>query len=223
MKHAVAEASLETRWNIKFKNPELIRQALVHSSLQKGEFQRLEFLGDRVVALVISAWLYHLSPTEPEGALAKRLAHLVSERSLYTIACALELEKKVFWEAPKGPKPVRILSDACEALWGALYLDQDFDTVTRILQQEWRPFLQIDAPPPIDPKSALQEYLQNIKEPPPVYTLLHQTGPSHAPVFTVHVMASGRSFEATGHSKREAQQGAAAKTLAYLTREDTSL
>ncbi len=212
----------QKRWGIVFHHPEILNDVFQHGILSKRDFQRLEFLGDRVLGLVISSWLYTLLPHETEGQLAKRFARLVSKNSLYAVASGLHLAERIFLESPKAPPPMRVVADTCEALIGALYLDQGFPTATTIVQKEWAPLLHLHMPPPIDPKSFLQEYLQNLRLPTPDYVVLHQKGPSHQPLFTIQGILPHlphKTFIGEGHSKKEAEQNVAEKILSHLTQE----
>ena len=210
---------LEERLRYVFREPELLRQALCHTSVGGTAFGRLEFLGDRVLGLVIAHQLYGMFPHDVEGALAKRHAYLVSAATVCEVARELRLDAHLSW-SHKGSGPIsrNILADVCEAVCGAIHLDGGFMAAQKVVLCLWTPFLdaQRTHAPPVDAKSALQEYLQAHDQPLPHYTVLRQSGPPHAPIFCIEVMAGGRVFSAEGESKRDAEQRAAQRALDAL-------
>jgi ribonuclease-3 len=210
---------LQNKLNYIFQNPDLAMGALVHPSAGGQQFQRLEFLGDRVLGLVAAHWLYRYFPQEPEGHLAKRFVELVKRDTLLKVYQTLQLHKMMLLDSPPSSAEGRIGADACEAILGAIFLDGGLNAAERVIHQLWQPFFYgADLSLPIDPKSSLQEWLQSHKRPLPSYTLLSQTGPSHQPDFQVQVtLDNGVYYYGYGKSKREAEQKAASQALLALT------
>lgn len=210
----------------RFANEELLREALSHPSMGAASprsYERLEFLGDRVLGLVIADLLMRCFPAEPEGALARRFAALVNRDSLVEVAQALDLGRHLALakgEADSGGRenPAN-LADAMEAVIGALYLDAGYDAAHRFVAEHWTTRIEADVAPPQDAKTALQEWAQAEKRPLPVYRTVAAEGPSHEPVFLVEVEVEGfPPASARGPSKRAAERAAAAALLARLTR-----
>jgi ribonuclease-3 len=218
-----------------FKDPALLKTAVTHPSaiamarLRRGrktkaeedtastDNQRLEFLGDRVLGLVISEMLFQAFPNEDEGALARRLAALVKQDSLDTVAREIELGRYLVLsrgeEDGGGRDNPATLADACESVIGALYLDGGLETARRFVVHYWRPKMAAEAKPPQDAKTALQEWAQAAGLALPRYTVVKSEGPPHDPVFEVAVSVVGQEpASARGRSKRAAEQ-AAARTL----------
>lgn len=185
-------------------------------------YERLEFLGDRVLGLAIAETLYHRFPDEAEGALARRHAHLVRQDALARIARDLGLGPMMRLSRGEqdlgGQSNPSLLSDVCEALLGALYLDGGFEPAAAVIQRLWAPLIEADPTPPKDAKTALQEWAQGRGLPLPAYTEAGRSGPDHKPLFTVRVSLDGQGSEsAQGASKRLAEQIAARRLLARLT------
>lgn len=205
-----------------FKDEELVLRALTHVSVsRKKSYERLEFLGDRILGAVIAEMLYRYFPQDPEGALAKRFARLVNARTLETVALELGLPDFIIlapWEqASGGARKPSILGDVCEALLAALYLDGGLRVVSQIIHRYWEPFLKTMERPPLDAKSALQEHSQSLGKGVPIYTSLRAEGPDHAPVFTVQAMLEGYpAQQGQGTTKRIAEQNAAAALLTLM-------
>ncbi|MDD3030214.1 MAG: ribonuclease III [Alphaproteobacteria bacterium] len=207
-----------------FASPKLLEDALTHPSLSgtrtrnKGApYERLEFLGDRVLGLVIAEWLYESFPSAAEGEMAKRHAALVNRDALRNVAQHIGLADFVrlaHGERPQASrKNLATLSDAMEAVIGALYLDGGFEPAKTFIHRYWEHDVAVDEAPD-DPKTALQEWAQGKGLPLPAYSVLDTQGPAHAPKFTVEVRVKGLPPEqAKGHSKREAQKAAALKLL----------
>jgi ribonuclease-3 len=212
----------------RFGQPELLAAALSHPSLgEKGGsgYERLEFLGDRVLALCVADLLYRRYPAEDEGQLSSRLIALVRREALAGVATDIGLAQHVRVApgalAPTGKARETLLSDACEAVIGALFLDGGLDTARQFVYRHWEARLEAVRPPPLDAKTALQEWLQGRGQPLPVYKVVGQEGPAHAPRFAVTAMAAdGRSAVADGPNKRAAEQVAAARLLEMLERSD---
>lgn len=220
-------SELEAAIGHEFGDKKLLACALTHVSAVSSEaarrdtYQRLEFLGDRVLGLAVSDMLYRAFPEAAEGELSRRLADLVRKES-----CA---EVSVEWgvgphiklgegEAHTGGrKKTAILGDVCEALIGAVFLDAGFDKARDVVEKAWTARMHAPRRPLRDPKTALQEWAQARGKPTPVYREVSRSGPAHAPEFVIAVeIEDMQSAEASGSSKRNAEQSAA---QAFLVRE----
>ncbi|MFQ5346533.1 MAG: ribonuclease III [Rhodothalassiaceae bacterium] len=203
-----------------FRDPALVRTALTHPSCAgTTNYQRLEFLGDRVLGLIIARWLYEAFPDEPEGGLNRRFTALVRRETLADIARLLDLAPLVRTAAGTDSDVLTpaVLADVCEALIGALYLDAGLEPAERFVRKAWRDHFSGVEDTSQDAKTALQERAQGRGLPLPRYRLVHQTGPDHAPEFTIRVAVEGLGVaEGKGPSKRAAEQAAAAALLAHL-------
>ena len=217
---------LAARLPHRFARPDLLLHALTHRSAADPRRQmldsneRLEFIGDRVLALLMAEWLAERFPAEREGDLGKRLAVLVAQDSLAKVAQALGIGAALRIPQNEERSGVRnrasVLADAVEALLGALYLDGGLEPARVLVQREWSALLEASARPPVSPKTRLQEWTLGRALGLPEYMLVSSTGPSHNPVFVVRVLAAGHDAEGTGESKRSAEQAAAEKLLAVL-------
>ncbi|MBV8912343.1 MAG: ribonuclease III [Acetobacteraceae bacterium] len=212
-----------------FANPGLLTEALTHRSatqaVRRGRKrtksnERLEFMGDRVLGLLIAEWLIERFPDEQEGALGPRHAHLVSRRVLAEIAERAGLSEAL----AIGPSEARagvgqlanVLADAMEAAIGAMYLDGGLDAARRFVRAAWAAELDSMGEPPKDPKTELQEWLMARGLPLPVYQVASRTGPPHRPEFVMQVLGAGKAATGTAGSKRLAEREAAANLLAQL-------
>jgi ribonuclease-3 len=217
-------AALEERLGHHFSDSSLLRLALSHASLGELSNERLEFLGDRVLGLIVAEKLYEDFPKMDEGGLAVRLNALVRKESCARVAEAAELGRHLAMAASEqgsgGRRKAAILAGACEAVMAALYLDGGMEAARRFVLRYWREGFADLAPDPRDAKTSLQEWAQGGALPQrvqPVYALKSREGPDHAPVFTVEVTLPGHAAEAgTGASKREAEQDAARRMLLSL-------
>lgn len=214
---------LETRLGYTFKDPDLLKRALTHASVSTaGSNERLEFLGDRVLGLVIAQKLHQLYPDDPEGILALKLNALVRSE-----ACALAAEKAGLGDylilanseiASGGRKKAAILAGACEAVIAALYLDGGFAVARDFIERNWQEQYAGLNRDMRDAKTALQEWAQSKKGgAAPIYRLVKREGPDHAPRFLIEVNVAGQApATGEGSSKREAEQAAAQAMLAQL-------
>lgn len=207
---------LSTRIGYRFKSPELLRQALTHSSTgAEKNYERLEFLGDRVLGLVVSDILFDKFPDENEGDLAKRLASLV--QGAFLAKRAVELDLGTFLNLSDAERTAgggendHILADVLEALIGAIYLDsRDLAPCRAFIEKLWGNAFFTMQKPPQHPKTALQEWLQGQGLPLPNYKIAGQSGPDHAPVFEVELKIKGHPVvSASGRSRQEAEKEAA--------------
>ncbi|MDO9707674.1 ribonuclease III [Paracraurococcus lichenis] len=224
MSEEAAAAAFAARLGHGFARPELLRQALTHSSATQGSRlssnERLEFIGDRVLGLLIAEWLVERFPTEREGDIGKRHSALISAEALAGIAERLDLAPAL--KMPESYRQqgfrtwVNILSDALEAVLGAVYLDAGLEAARGIVRREWAGLLEEHRKPPLPAKSRLQEWTLGRGLGLPTYILTSSEGPAHSPVFRVTVSAAGREAEGTGATKRAAEQAAAEAWLAGL-------
>lgn len=202
-----------------FNAPELYDLSLTHRGVDAVlNNQRLEFLGDRVLGLVIADMLYAAFPGEREGDMAKRHAALVCGDALVEVATQIRLRDQLILadgeEHSGGRDNASNLEDACEALIGALYLDGGLEAAESFIRKYWQPLLAREVTPPKDAKTALQEWAQGQGLPLPDYAELSRSGPAHAPEFEIRVRVEGYpSAQGSGHSKRDAQQAAAQALL----------
>ena len=209
---------LEKKINIKFKNSDLLSQSLTHKSFSsKINNEKLEFLGDRVLGLVISKKLLELYPDEKEGVLDKKFASLVNKNTCLEIARSIDLDKYILTFNPNNKKiriEDKIISDCCEALIGAIYLDKGFVAVEKVILKLWLNHIENSIITQIDAKTKLQELtLKNFKKL-PTYKLISNTGPRHKPLFKVGVkLPNTKYFISSGKSKKDAEQNAAIECL----------
>ena len=217
---------LEERIGHRFRDPALLARALTHRSAADprkrmlDSNERLEFLGDRVLGLLMAEWLTERFPQEREGDLGKRLAMLCAQETIAPIAEALGLAEALTVPPAEGRTGLRarhtVLSDALEAVLGAIYLDAGLDPARALVRREWAAALEAPAKPPASAKNRLQEWTLGKGKGLPEYRLLSQAGPAHAPVFVVAVSAAGREAEGMGETKRVAELAAAENWLAGL-------
>ncbi len=212
---------LEKKINIKFKNFELLVKSLTHKSYDSiHNNEKLEFLGDRVLGLVITKKLLEIYPEDKEGILDKKLASLVNKKKCFEIGKSLGLEKFVL--AGNSKKKLikienKIISDCCEALIGAIYLDQGFNVIENFILKVWKIHLKSSVVTFVDSKTKLQEYSLKKFKILPIYKLLDNSGPRHKPIFKVGVrLQNSKMVNAIGNSKKDAQQKAATLLLKYL-------
>jgi ribonuclease-3 len=217
-----------------FGRPALLSEALTHPSAvapPRGKsrrrnvqrhYERLEFLGDRVLGLVIADMLWHRFESEPEGPMTRRMADLVRRETVARVALDIGLDRHLVLspsEAAAGAaRNPSILADVCEAVIAAIYLDGGLPAATAFISRWWEPLIDETAAPPRDPKTQLQEWAQARGLGLPAYRLVATEGPDHAPRFTVAAsVAQSDEASATASSKRAAEAEAAAALLALLT------
>lgn len=205
---------------IKFKNRSLLISALTHKSAnQKYNNEKLEFLGDRVIGLVISKKLFDLYPNEAEGDLDKRFAILVKRKTCCDIAWSLGVQNYIITANKKSKinkNDEKILSDCCEALIGAIFIDRGFEFVKNFILKMWKGYLDKSTVTILDPKTKLQEYSLKKFKKLPLYRLLSSSGPRHNPIYKISVSIIGSNkFVGTGNSKQQAEQDGAKKLLKY--------
>jgi ribonuclease-3 len=209
---------LEKKISNKFKNKDLLIQCLTHKSFDSNKNnEKVEFLGDRVLGLVIAKKLLELYPEEKEGVLDKKFASLVNKNTCLEIAKNINLEKYILTFNPNHKSikiEDKIVSDCCEALIGAIYLEKGFDAVEKIILNLWQKNIEKSIVTHVDAKTKLQELaLKNFKKL-PTYKLISNTGPRHKPLFKVGVkLFNTKYFISSGKSKKDAEQNAAIECL----------
>jgi len=209
---------LQKKINVKFKNLDLLIQSLTHKSFDtKKNYEKMEFLGDRVLGLVIAKKLLETYPDEKEGILDKKFASLVNKNTCLEIAKKINLEKYILTFNPNNKKikiEDKIISDSCEALIGAIYLEKGLATAEKVILDLWKNNIIDSIITQIDAKTKLQELsLKNFKKL-PIYKLISNTGPRHKPSFKVGVkLTNTKYFFGLGKSKKDAEQNAAIECL----------
>lgn len=204
------------------KEPKLFERALTHGSHGRETYERLEFLGDRVLGLVIASWLYQRFPSEPEGKMSRRYNALVARETCADIGRELGLPPYIRLgrqaREDNANMSDNVIGDVVEAIIGAIYLDSGLERAEAFVRTNWAPFLEEQRKAPVHPKSALQEIAAERKMGIPAYEMLARFGPHHAPRFRVRV-SLGRhgEAEAEGASKQEAETAAAAALLEKLS------
>ncbi len=207
-----------------FAQPKLLTEALTHRSAAgargHGSNERLEFIGDRVLGLIVAEWLIERFPQEREGALGPRLAALVSRPALAAIAEANGLAALLAVAPGESRRGVRerstVLADALEAIIGALYLDAGLGPARDFIRRVFAGVVDQQFSPPKDPKTALQEWALKRALPLPAYEVLEQSGPSHAPQFIIQAKVGDATAKGEAGSKRAAEQLAASLLLGIL-------
>jgi ribonuclease-3 len=210
----IDSVKLEKKLRFKFNDQKLLIKSLTHKSYDSiNNFEKIEFLGDRVLGLVIANKLLDLYPEEKEGILDKKFASLVNKKKCLEIAKFLELEKYILVSNPKNKKikiEDKVISDCLEALIGAIYLEKGLDVVEKIILSLWKNHINASVVTQIDAKTKLQEYSLKIFKALPIYKLISNTGPRHKPLFKVAVKLKDTNFfTAYGSSKKDAEQNAA--------------
>ena len=210
--------SLEKKIDLKFKNKDLLTQALTHKSFNPNENnEKIEFLGDRVLGLVIAKKLLEIYPGEKEGILDKKFASLVNKKTCLQIAKNIDLQRYILIFNSKNKNIAledKVISDACEALIGAIYLDKGFNITEKVILNLWRENIKESVITQIDAKTKLQEFSLKKFKKLPTYKIISNTGPRHKPIFKVAVkLPNTKFFNGEGNSKKEAEQKAAINCL----------
>tara|TARA_B100000767_G_C19581861_1_gene457648 strand:- start:53 stop:721 length:669 start_codon:yes stop_codon:yes gene_type:complete len=206
--------SFQKKINIKFKDKELLVKCLTHKSFNKSvNNEKIEFLGDRVLGLIIAKKLLEIYPNEKEGVLDKKFASLVNKKTCLEIANKIKLEKYILTFNPKN-KDIKIedkiIADGCEALIGAIYLDRGFSYVENFILYHWKKKIEESVITQIDAKTKLQEYSLKKYKKLPLYKIISNTGPRHKPILKVGVkLPDSKLYIAEGSSKKDAEQNAA--------------
>ena len=207
-------SALEKKIKCNFKNKDLLIKSLTHKSFNKdNNYEKLEFLGDRVLGLIIAKKLLEIYPNEREGILDKKFASLVNKKTCLEIAKKIDLHKYVLTFNVKNRKNLiedKVLADCCEALLGSIYLDKGFIIVEKVILNLWSSNIKDSVVTQIDAKTKLQEFSLKRYKRLPIYKLISNSGPRHMPIFKVAVKLQDTKFyTAQGKSKKDAEQNAA--------------
>ena len=210
----ISHSTLERKLKLKFSNQKILIKSLTHKSFDgKNNNEKIEFLGDRVLGLIIAKKLLELYPEEREGVLDKKFASLVNKRKCLEIAKKIELEKYILILNPKNKKIAiedKIVADCLEALIGAIYLDRGLNFTEKFILNLWSKHITASVVTQIDAKTKLQEHSLKFFKVLPIYKLISNTGPRHKPLFKVAVkLKDTKFFTAQGTSKKDAEQNAA--------------
>ena len=210
--------TLEKKIKINFKDKDLLVRSLTHKSYNKEiNNEKLEFLGDRVLGLVIAKKLLEIYPNEKEGILDKKFASLVNKKTCLQIAKKINLDKYILTldiKKKKNKIEDKVVSDCCESLIGSIYLDKGFNSVEKFILELWSENIKDSVITQIDAKTKLQEFSLKRFKKLPIYKLISNTGPRHKPLFKVGVkLIDTKFFLAEGSSKKDAEQNAAIKCL----------
>ena len=210
--------NFQKKIKIKFKNIELLKKTLTHKSFDsENNYEKLEFLGDRVLGLIISKKLIDIYPDKEEGFLDKTLASLVNKNKCYEIGVKLNLNNYILIGNARNTSnsvEKKIISDCCEALIGAIYLEKGFDVAQKFILNQWDELIKNSKILVIDPKTKLQEYSLKKFRSLPIYKLISSSGPKHKPTFKVSVkLKDQKSAVSSGNSKKHAEQLAAKNLL----------
>ncbi len=219
MKNSIKE--LETILEYNFKNPNLLNQSLIHKSFDNvNNNEKLEFLGDRVLGLIISKKLIEIYPDEKEGTIDKKFSNLVNKKTCSEIAKIMNIKKFIILGSSHKlleRSEKKIMSDTLEALIGAIYLDSGIKSAEIFILNFWKKYLENSVMPLIDPKTQLQEYSLKKFKKLPKYTFYKKIGPQHRPLFKTDVeIPNAKKVIGSGSSKKKAQQDAAYKLLSFL-------
>ena len=207
--------------NYKFKDPYLLKKSLIHKSFNNTDNnEKFEFLGDRVLGLIISKKLIEEYPNEKEGIIDKKFANLVNKKTCYNVANKLNLKKHMYIGSSHKSlerSTEKIISDCLEAIIGAMYLDNGFRVCEKFVLHVWKDYLDSASETLIDSKTKLQEYSLKKYKKLPKYTFHKKTGPQHSPIFKTDVqIPNSKKIIGSGTSKKRAQQDAAGKLLQTL-------
>ena len=210
----ISPSNLEKKLKLKFTDQKLLTKSLTHKSFDsKNNNEKIEFLGDRVLGLIIAKKLLEIYPEEREGILDKKFASLVNKRKCLEIAKTIELEKYILVFNPKNKKIViedKVVADCLEALIGAIYLDKGLNFSEKFILNLWSDHIRASVVTQIDAKTKLQEHSLKIFKVLPIYKLISNTGPRHKPLFKVAVkLRDSKFFTSEGTSKKDAEQNAA--------------
>ena len=215
---------LQRKIKIDFKNEKILLQAITHKSFDpNNNYENLEFLGDRVLGLVVSKKLFEIFPNEKVGSLDKKLASLVNKNKCLEVGNLLNLKEFVITGNSKSSRNIvenKIISDCCEAIIGAIYLDRGFEVSKIFILKQWKNLISNSEITFVDAKTRLQEYsLKNFKIL-PIYKLVSNTGPRHKPKFKVGVKLKNSTYVyAIGSSKKIAEQSAASELLKKINQQ----
>ena len=200
-----------------FKNPKLLQQALTHSSVTGNEhrnYERLEFLGDRVLGMTMAHLLYKMFPNDREGVLAQRHVKLVRAEMVAQVARKLHLDEYIISKDKETAQGTNVLCDVGEAIIGAIYIDSNIEEAIAFVERNWQDMIDVDCGDQKDAKTQLQEKFHALKKPSPVYEVVEKTGSEHLSIFKVKVAFNDELFAlGEGKNKKIAEQNAAAELL----------
>ena len=210
--------TLEKKIKVNFKDKNLLIRSLTHKSFDKNiNNEKIEFLGDRVLGLVIAKKLLEIYPDEKEGILDKKYASLVNKKTCLEIGKKIDLQKFILTLNVKTKKNIiedKVIADSCEALIGSIYLDKGFNIVEKLILNLWSDHIRNSIITQIDAKTKLQEYSLKKFKKLPIYKMISNTGPRHKPIFKVAVkLINTKFYFSEGKSKKEAEQNAASECL----------
>ena len=214
----IDHTNLEKKIDIKFKDKKLLIKSLTHKSFDKNNNnEKIEFLGDRVLGLIIAKKLLEIYPDEKEGILDKKFASLVNKKTCLQIAKSINLDKYILTSNKKNKNikiEDKVIADSCEALIGAIYLDKGFSIVSNFILNLWSKNIKDSIITQVDAKTKLQEYSLKKYKKLPTYKIISNTGPRHKPLFKVAVkLPDTKFYSAEGFSKKDAEQNAATLCL----------
>ena len=213
--------NLEKKIKVVFKNKDLLIKSLTHKSYDReNNNEKIEFLGDRVLGLIMAKRLLEIYPNEKEGILDKKFASLVNKRTCLEIANKIELQNYILTLNSKNKKNIiedKVMADSCEALIGSIYLDKGFQVTEKVVLNLWSAKIKDSIITQIDAKTKLQEFSLKKFKKLPTYKLISNTGPKHKPLFKVGVkLLNTKLFISEGKSKKDAEQNAAILCLNSL-------
>lgn len=214
------QEELEQNLGYHFHNPKLLKQALTHSSVTShigNNYERLEFLGDRVLGVAVASALFNAFPHEAEGSLSPRHTRLVCKETVAAVARSLHLDRHINASSPEIKDNENVLCDVCEAVIGAIFIDGGCLRAIDFVNRHWHDLLHKDMTPPKDAKTRLQEIAHARGHTTPVYEFISRTGSEHEPTFQMCVKIDSLPPQSgEGHNKKLAEQEAAAKMIAFL-------
>ena len=200
----------------RFNNEKLLDKAITHTSINSSvdaNYERLEFLGDRVLGMATAALLYKIFPDEPEGNLSRRFVSLVCKETVAEMAVELQLNKFMKVLSSELRENVNVLCDVMEAVIGAIYIDGGLDASIKFIEKHWKNLIKEQVSPPKDAKTALQEWAHHQGFPTPKYSLIERTGSEHEPMFVMQVEVGDKKAKGKGKNKKQAEFMAAKKLL----------
>jgi ribonuclease-3 len=200
----------------RFNNEKLLDKAITHTSINSSvdaNYERLEFLGDRVLGMATAALLYKIFPDEPEGNLSRRFVSLVCKETVAEMAVELQLNKFMKVLSTELRENVNVLCDVMEAVIGAIYIDGGIDASIKFIEKHWKNLIKEQVSPPKDAKTALQEWAHHQGFPTPKYSLIERTGSEHEPMFVMQVEVGDKKAKGKGKNKKQAEFMAAKKLL----------
>jgi ribonuclease-3 len=218
----ISSTNLEKKLKLKFTDTKILLTSLTHKSYDSiNNNEKIEFLGDRVLGLIIAKKLLEIYPEESEGVLDKKFASLVNKKKCLEIAKKIELEKYILISNPKNKKIIiedKIVADCLEAIIGAIYLDKGLNFTEKFVLNLWSEHIRASVVTQVDAKTKLQEYSLKTYKVLPIYKLISNTGPRHKPLFKAAVkLKDSEFFTAEGVSKKDAQQNAASLCYESIT------